>query len=241
MNRVDVLGVGIDGLTRKEAVDRALSLILEHRCAYMVTPNPEIVMAAWDDPEVAEAIENADLVIPDGTGVMQAARILKTPLTEHLPRIDAATEILKRLAQDGGSVFLFGARPGIAERAAERMKKLFPGLKVCGTNDGYGSNDATVVSKINAAKPDFVMVCLGVPKQEKWMAKYAGKLDVGLMAGLGGTLDVFSGQVRRAPIVWQKLNLEWLYRCFAEPKRFKKIKKLPQFIFKAWRKRLGIK
>ena len=130
---------------------------------------------------------------------------------------------------------------GIAEKAAERMKKLFPGLKVCGTNDGYGSNDATVVSKINAARPDFVMVCLGVPKQEKWMAKYAGKLDVGLMAGLGGTLDVFSGQVRRAPIVWQKLNLEWLYRCFAEPKRFKKIKKLPQFILKAWRKRLGIK
>ena len=241
MNRVDVLGVGIDDLTMKEAVDRALSLVLEHRGAYMVTPNPEIVMAAWDDPEVAEAIENADLVIPDGTGVMQAARILKTPLKEHLPGIDAATEILKRLAQDGGSVFLFGARPGIAEKAAERMKKLFPGLKVCGTNDGYGSNDATVVSKINAAKPDFVMVCLGVPKQEKWMAKYAGKLDVGLMAGLGGTLDVFSGHVRRAPILWQKLNLEWLYRCFAEPKRFKKIKRLPQFIFKAWRKRLGIK
>ena len=241
MNRVDVLGVGIDDLTMKEAVDRALSLVLEHRCAYMVTPNPEIVMAAWDDPEVAEAIENADLVIPDGTGVMQAARILKTPLKEHLPGIDAATEILKRLAQDGGSVFLFGARPGIAERAAERMKKLFPGLKVCGTNDGYGSNDATVVSKINAAKPDFVMVCLGVPKQEKWMAKDAGKLDVGLMAGLGGTLDVFSGHVRRAPIGWQKLNLGWLYRGFAEPKRCKKIKKLPQFIFKAWRKRLGIK
>ena len=241
MNRVDVLGVGIDDLTMKEAVDRALSLILEHRCAYMVTPNPEIVMAAWDDPEVAEAIENADLVIPDGTGVMQAARILKTPLKEHLPGIDAATEILKRLAQDGGSVFLFGARPGIAEKAAERMKKLFPGLKVCGTNDGYGSNDATVVSKINAAKPDFVMVCLGVPKQEKWMAKYAGKLDVGLMAGLGGTLDVFSGHVRRAPILWQKLNLEWLYRCFAEPKRIKKIKELPQVMFKAWRKRVGIK
>ena len=241
MNRVDVLGVGIDDLTMKEAVDRALSLVLEHRWSYMLTPDPGIVMAAWDDPEVAEAIEIADLVIPDGTGVMQAARILKTPLKEHLPGIDAATEILKRLAQDGGSVFLFGARPGIAEKAAERMKKLFPGLKVCGTNDGYGSNDATVVSKINAAKPDFVMVCLGVPKQEKWMAKYAGKLDVGLMAGLGGTLDVFSGHVRRAPIVWQKLNLEWLYRCFAEPKRFKKIKKLPQFIFKAWRKRLGIK
>lgn len=240
MNRVNVLGVGIDNLTLSEAVDKALSLISEHRCAYMVTPNPEIVMAAWDDPKVSKAIENADLVIPDGVGVMQAARILGTPLREHMPGIDAATEIIKRLASRGGSVFLYGARPGVAEKAAERMKQRFPGLVICGTNDGYGNDDGAVVSKINAAKPDFVMVCLGVPKQELWMAKYAAKLDAGLMAGLGGTIDVFSGQVKRAPLIWQKLKLEWLYRCFEEPKRFRKIKRIPQFIIKAWRKRLGI-
>ena len=240
MNRVNVLGVGIDNLTLSEAVDKALSLISEHRCAYMVTPNPEIVMAAWDDPKVSKAIENADLVIPDGVGVMQAARILGTPLREHMPGIDAATEIIKRLASRGGSVFLYGARPGVAEEAAERMKQRFPGLVICGTNDGYGNDDGAVVSKINAAKPDFVMVCLGVPKQELWMAKHAAKLDAGLMAGLGGTIDVFSGQVKRAPLIWQKLNLEWLYRCFEEPKRFRKIKRIPQFIIKAWRKRLEI-
>lgn len=240
MNRVNVLGVGIDNLTLSEAVDKALSLISEHRCAYMVTPNPEIVMAAWDDPKVSKAIENADLVIPDGVGVMQAARILGTPLREHMPGIDAATEIIKRLASRGGSVFLYGARPGVAEKAAERMKQRFPGLVICGTNDGYGNDDGAVVSKINAAKPDFVMVCLGVPKQELWMAKHAAKLDAGLMAGLGGTIDVFSGQAKRAPLIWQKLNLEWLYRCFEEPKRFRKIKRIPQFIIKAWRKRLGI-
>ena len=240
MNRVNVLGVGIDNLTLGEAVDKALSLISEHRCAYMVTPNPEIVMAAWDDPKVSKAIENADLVIPDGVGVMQAARILGTPLREHMPGIDAATEIIKRLASRGGSVFLYGARPGVAEKAAERMKQRFPGLVICGTNDGYGNDDGAVVSKINAAKPDFVMVCLGVPKQELWMAKHAAKLDAGLMAGLGGTIDVFSGQVKRAPLIWQKLKLEWLYRCFEEPKRFRKIKRIPQFIIKAWRKRLGI-
>lgn len=240
MNRVNVLGVGIDNLTLSEAVDKALSLISEHRCAYMVTPNPEIVMAAWDDPKVSKAIENADLVIPDGVGVMQAARILGTPLREHMPGIDAATEIIKRLASRGGSVFLYGARPGVAEKAAERMKQRFPGLVICGTNDGYGNDDGAVVSKINAAKPDFVMVCLGVPKQELWMAKHAAKLDAGLMAGLGGTIDVFSGQVKRAPLIWQKLKLEWLYRCFEEPKRFRKIKRIPQFIIKAWRKRLEI-
>ena len=137
-------------------------------------------------------------------------------------------------------MFLYGARPGVAEKAAERMKQRFPGLVICGTNDGYGNDDGAVVSKINAAKPDFVMVCLGVPKQELWMAKHAAKLDAGLMAGLGGTIDVFSGQTKRAPLIWQKLKLEWLYRCFEEPKRFRKIKRIPQFIIKAWRKRLGI-
>ncbi len=239
MSRINVLGVEIDNLTRQKALERALSLIDEHRSAYMVTPNPEIVMAAWDSDEVSAAINNADLVIPDGIGVMKAAEILRTPLAEHLPGIDVATELLERLAKDGKSVFLFGAKPGVAEKAAEKMAKQFPGLVICGTNDGYADDDEAVVAKINAAKPDFLIVCLGVPKQELWMARNAAKLDVGLMAGLGGTLDVFSGEVKRAPASWQRLHLEWLYRCLEEPKRFKKIKKLPLFILKAWRERTG--
>lgn len=239
MSRINVLGVEIDNLTRQKALERALLLIDEHRGAYMVTPNPEIVMAAWDSEEVSAAINNADLIIPDGIGVIEAAKILGTPLAEHLPGIDVATELLERLAKDGKSVFLFGARPGVAEKAAQKMAKQFPGLVICGTNDGYTDDDETVVSKINAARPDFLIVCLGVPKQELWMARNAAKLDVGLMAGLGGTLDVFSGEVKRAPASWQKLHLEWLYRCLEEPKRFKKIKKLPLFILKAWRERTG--
>ena len=238
MNRVDVLGVGIDSLTRQNAVERALELIGEHRGAYMVTPNPEIVMAAWDDPEVCAAVNGADLVIPDGVGVMKAARILGRPLKEHLPGIDVATDILAKLAPDKRTVYLFGAKAGVAEKAAENMKSLFPGLVICGTSDGY-SADESVIEDINSKKPDFVLVCLGVPKQELWMAGNAGKLDVGLMAGLGGTLDVFSGETKRAPRFWQKMNLEWLYRCFEDPKRFKKIKKFPGFILKAWRERTG--
>ena len=238
MNRIDVLGVGFDDLTRENAIELCKKLIDEHRAAYMATPNPEIVMAAWENGELMDALTNADLVIPDGIGVVKAAKILGTPLEERLPGIEIGEAILKYLAESGKSAFLLGAKPGVAELAAEQIKKKYPGINICGTNDGYFKEDAPVVAKINAARPDFLMVCLGAPKQEIWMSRNAPMLDVGLMAGLGGSLDVFAGTVERAPKVWQELNLEWLYRCIKEPWRFKRIAKLPLFLVKAWAKRI---
>ncbi len=238
MSRIDVLGVGFDDLTREDAIDMCKRLIDEHRSAYMVTPNPEIVMAAWDNPELHEAIRKADMVIPDGIGVVKAARIIGTPLKERLPGIEIGEAILEYAAAGGKSVFLLGAKPRVADAAAEKMRGLFPGINICGTNDGYFKDDGPVVEKINAAKPDFLMVCLGAPKQELWMAQNAPRLDVGLMAGLGGSLDVFAGTVMRAPKLWQKMNAEWLYRCIKEPWRFKRIARLPLFIVKAWTKRI---
>ena len=238
MNRVDVLGVGFDNLTKENAIELCKKLIDEHRSAYVATPNPEIVMAAWDNVELIAALENADLVIPDGIGVVKAAKILGTPLRERIPGIEIGEAIPRYLAETGKSAFLLGAKPGVAELAADNIKRQYPGINICGTNDGYFEDAAPVVAKINAAKPDFLMVCLGAPKQEIWMSKNASALDVGLMAGLGGSLDVFAGVVERAPKVWQDLNLEWLYRCIKEPWRFKRIAKLPLFIVKAWAKRI---
>ena len=238
MSRIDVMGVGFDDLTRDGAVALCKNLIEEHRSAYMVTPNPEIVMASWDDPALREAISNADLIIPDGIGVIKAAKILGTPLKERLPGIEIGEAILQYAAQSGKKVFLLGAKPGVADLAADRMREMFPGIDICGVNDGYFKDDAAVIEKINAAKPDFLMVCLGFPKQEMWMAQNASKLDVGLMAGLGGSLDVFAGTVLRAPEKWQRMNAEWLYRCIKEPWRFKRIARLPLFILKAIAKRI---
>lgn len=236
MIRTDVLGVGVDALTRQNALKSALEMISEHRGAYMVTPNPEIVMAAWDDPKVCEALSSADIVIADGVGVLMAAKILGRPLPERVTGIDIAADIMRELSLTGGSVFLLGAKAGVAEKAARNIEKLFPGLKVAGVNDGYALDDE-LLDRINALKPDFLLVCLGAGRQELWMAKNAEKLDVGLMAGLGGTLDVLSGDTKRAPESWQRLNLEWLYRCFEDPKRFKKILKFPGFLMKAYRER----
>ena len=229
--RINIMGVGFDSLTLPEAVERAEKLISEQRAAYVVTPNPEIVMTCWENPDAMEAVQNADLVLPDGVGVVYGAKILGTPLKGKLPGIDFATELMRRMAKRGGRVYLLGAKPGIAETAGERMTAQFPGLIICGTHDGYFQDDVPVIEEINALKPDLLLVCLGAPKQELWMYRNRPCLKVGLMAGLGGSLDVFAGTAKRAPVFFQKLGMEWFYRLIKEPWRFKRMMKLPKFLF----------
>ena len=205
----------------------------ERRAAYVVTPNPEIVMACRERAETMQAVNGADLVLPDGIGVIYGARILGTPLKTKLPGIDFITALMADMAKEGKSVFLLGAKPGVAETAAERLKVMHPGLIIAGTHDGYFKEDAPVVAAVNAAHPDLLLVCLGAPKQELWMYHNASRLRVGLMAGLGGALDVFSGDIPRAPTAWRKSGLEWLFRLLYEPKRMKRTIKLPLIFFAA--------
>lgn len=239
MNRTDVLGVGFDDLGVDGAVKEALELIDSRSAAYVVTPNPEIVMLARSDGRLRDVLNRAALVLPDGIGVVKGAGILGTPLRYgKLPGIDFAAELMARLAERKCSVYLFGSKPGVAETAAERLVELHPGLVVAGVSDGYFADDAPIIDKINAAAPDLLLVCLGAPKQEFWMAEHAGKLSVGLMAGLGGSLDLFAGNVKRAPEGWRRLGLEWLYRLIKEPKRIGRMLKLPLFVFAALAQRL---
>ena len=238
MSRTDVLGVGFDNVTKAEAVERALELIDAREGRYVVTPNPEIVMLAKENPALKEALAGADIVLPDGAGIVKGAAILGRPMKEKVPGIDFACGVMARLAERGGSVYLFGAKPGVAEAAAETLRTKFPGLVISGTSDGYFSDDGPIIEKISAAAPDMLLVCLGAPKQELWMAKMSGKLPVGLMVGLGGSLDVFAGTVKRAPEAWQKLDLEWLYRLLKEPRRIGRMMKLPLFVIEAAGERL---
>ena len=238
MSRTDVLGVGFDNVTKAEAVERALELIDAREGRYVVTPNPEIVMLAKENPALKEALAGADIVLPDGAGIVKGAAILGRPMKEKVPGIDFACGVMARLAERGGSVYLFGAKPGVAEAAAETLRTKFPGLVISGTSDGYFSDDGPIIETIKDAAPDFLLVCLGAPKQELWMAKMSGKLPVGLMVGLGGSLDVFADTVKRAPEAWQKLDLEWLYRLLKEPRRIGRMMKLPLFVIEAAGERL---
>lgn len=233
MSRIDVLGVSFDDLTMDEAVEIALGFMQERRACYACTPNPEIVMAAKGDAALRAALSGAELVLADGVGITKAAAMLGTPLKSRVPGIDFASNVISRLAEGGGSVYLLGAKPLVAEAAAEKLTQTYPGIVIAGTNDGYFTDDAPVIEKINAASPDFLMVCLGSPKQELWMSANSGRLSCGLMAGLGGSLDVLAGNVQRAPETWRRLGLEWLYRVIKEPKRLGRVMKLPAFVLEA--------
>ena len=231
--RTDILGVAFDNTTMDEAVGRAMSLLEQEGPHLVVTPNPEIVRLAQSDREFAGLIAGADLVLPDGVGILYAAKILGRPLKARVPGVDFASALMDAMAKTGKRLFLLGAKPGVAEEAARRLAGQHPGLIVCGTHDGYFQEDAPVVQAIRAARADVVFVCLGAPKQEKWAAAHGADTGARLFVGLGGSLDVFAGQVERAPEGWQKLGLEWLYRTIRQPSRLKRVAKLPLFLCSA--------
>ena len=228
--RIDILGVGFDSVTRAEAVDRAMELLRGGGTHYVVTPNPEIVECCRVDAEAKAAVNGAALVLPDGIGVIKGAQLLKTPLKERVPGIEFAAELMERMAAEGRSLYLLGAKPGVAAEAAERLAGKYPGLKIAGTHDGYFKDDAAAAEWIRASGADAAFICLGAPKQEKFMAKYGAATGAKLLCGLGGSLDIFAGKSERAPKFFCDHGLEWFYRLLKEPSRFGRMCRLPVFL-----------
>ena len=231
--RIDVLGVGFDNLTMTEAVERGMELVRSPGPHYVVTPNPEIVEVCREDSGARAAVNGADLVLPDGIGVIKGAAMLGTPLKERTPGVEFATHLMDKLAEEGKSLYLLGAKPGVAEQAGEKLAAAHPGLRIAGTHDGYFKEDGPVVAAIRQSGADVVFVCLGAPKQEKWIARFGLLTGAKMAIGLGGALDVFAGNVERAPEKWQKMGMEWAYRLSREPKRFGRMAKLPLVLVKA--------
>lgn len=231
--KTEILGVRFDDLTQQEAAQQGRQLLEEDKFHYVVTPNPEFLLAAEKDPEFRRVLNAADLVLPDGIGVVYSAKILGTPLKDRVPGIEFAEAMLSALNDMGGRLYLLGAKPGVAEEAGRRICARYPALVLCGTHDGYFKDEQAILPEIAAAKPDLLFVCLGAPKQEKWMARWGRHTGAKLAIGLGGCLDVFAGNVQRAPERWQKLGLEWAYRLKKEPKRIGRMAKLPLVLVKA--------
>nr|WP_326172079.1 WecB/TagA/CpsF family glycosyltransferase [uncultured Oscillibacter sp.] len=228
--RIDVLGVGFDNLTLAEAAERGMELLHTEGARYVVTPNPEIVEVCREDPAAREAVNGAALVLPDGIGVIKGAAMLGTPLKERVPGVEFAARLLERMAGEGKSLYLLGAKPGVAELAAERLKERYPGLRIAGTHDGYFQDDGPIVEDIRQSGADAVFVCLGAPKQELWMARNGPATGARLLCGLGGSLDVFAGTVKRAPKFWRDHGLEWFYRLCSDPRRLGRMIRLPLFL-----------
>ncbi|MBR3078007.1 MAG: WecB/TagA/CpsF family glycosyltransferase [Oscillospiraceae bacterium] len=230
----DILGLRFDNVTMEEALAIGEGFLEGDRAAVVVTPNAEIGYDASRDPDYRELLNRADLMLPDGAGVVLAAKLRKTPLKEKVAGIDFARNMLSVFARRGTKLYLLGSKPGVAEQAAEKMKELAPGLTVCGTADGYFKDEGPVVERINESGAEALFVCLGAPKQERFMFDHQDELKtVRLMAGLGGSLDGFAGNVKRAPKWMIRLNLEWLYRLCKEPRRIGRMMRLPKYLLKA--------
>ena len=206
--KTEILGISFDDLTREEAAQLGAQLLAEDRFHYVVTPNPEFILAAEKDQAFLDVLNSADLVLADGVGVVYSAKILGKPLKGRVPGIEFAADMLACLNEMGGRLYLLGAKPGVAEEAGRRILAQYPNIVLCGTQDGYFKDEEAALLKVAAARPDLLFVCLGAPKQEKWMARWGRHTGARLAIGLGGALDVFAGNVERAPESWRRLGLE---------------------------------
>ena len=236
--KIDVMGLKFDSMTMDEALSRAEALLRGDKAAYVVTPNAEIAYEALHDGQLREMLNGADLMLPDGAGVVLASKLLRTPVTQKVAGVDFAAGLLGILERNGQSLYLLGGKPGIGELAAQKMLEAHPQLRIAGIADGYFQDEAPVIAKINASGADALFVCLGAPKQERFMVQHQQELHVHLMAGLGGSLDAFAGTVQRAPAWMIRLNLEWLYRLIREPKRFRRMLRLPKYLWAVMLKRI---
>ncbi|HWQ61013.1 MAG TPA: WecB/TagA/CpsF family glycosyltransferase [Negativicutes bacterium] len=232
--RYDILGVAIDAVTLAEAEQTAAGFVAAGGPHLVATANAEMVMAAGQDAELARILAAADLVVPDGAGVVWAARRLGHPVPERVAGIDLAQALLARAAAAGWRVYFFGGAPGIAARAAEAATARWPGLTVAGVRHGFFTavESDGITADIKAASPHILLAALGVPKQEKWLAANAAKLAVPVSMGVGGTFDVMAGVARRAPLWMQRAGLEWLYRLGREPSRLPRMLALPRFVLR---------
>lgn len=228
--RTEIFGVQFDNYTIQEAVEKAMASLESGKPFVIATPNPEIVESARKDSEYKEILNSSDIVTPDGIGIVYASKLLKGNIKERAAGFDIVCGIIENLDKRAGSVFLFGSKPQVAEAAADNLRTKYKNLVIAGCRNGYFTDDTEIIEAIKDAKPDLLLVCLGAPKQEKWINKNKDILNAKILVGAGGTLDVIAGNVKRAPDVFIKLGLEWFYRLVKEPKRIGRMIKLPLFL-----------
>lgn len=233
-NLVKIQGFDVDSFTFEQAVDWAYS-----KHGQIVTINPEMISAAQKNSDFAEIINSAELVVADGIGVEIGLKILGYKV-KRIAGIDLGKALVEKFTASGKSVAMIGAKPGVVDSAIENLSKEYQNLNVVYFHDGYFDNDEDIIESVISANPDLILVALGSPKQEFFIHNLKEKLPNSTLIGLGGSFDVWAGVVERAPKIYQKLGLEWLYRTLKEPKRFKRIfPTLPLFVLKVLKERFS--
>ncbi len=234
----DIIGVRVNNVNMNEAKSLALlymeeQIYLNKEPKIIFTPNPEFILKAIKDKEFLKILNESDLNIPDGIGVVIASKILGYPLKERVAGYDLIQNLFNTMKIQKQTVYFLGGGEGVSKQAKEKMEKKYRGLKIIGTHSGYFSkqDEDKIIEDINNLRPDLLLVGLGCPKQEKWIYENKNKLETKLIIGVGGSFDVMSQKIKRAPNIFIKLNIEWLYRLITQPYRIKRIIKLPIFLF----------
>ncbi len=242
MDSISIMGVRIDNVTMEEVVDIVEKKIEKEEKYIIYTPNTEIIMMCQSDDEFLNYMNQSDINIPDGIGLVYASKIKNAPLKEKVAGFDLSMNLLKIADEKGLKLYAVGGKPGVAEAALTNVHKKYPNIKIVGSHHGYfkgahlGHNgheeEFAVIEEINAEKPDILFVGFGAKKQEQWIQYNKNKVNAKIIIGNGGTIDVLAGNVKRAPEFYVKLGLEWLYRLAKEPKRISRQIVLPIFMVK---------
>ena len=238
MSKCRVLGIDYDNLTVNQAAGEIYKTACERKGGYIVTPNAEIGESCIKDEKLKDAISNADFVLPDGAGVVLASKICGHPVQGRTTGVDVTSALLQLMADGKKRLYILGAKPGVAQRAAELITKEHPGIVIAGTHHGYFKEDAEILPEIAAADPDILLVGLGAPNQEYFMSRNRNAVTA-VMMGIGGCIDILAGEAKRAPAFFINHNLEWFYRLLCQPTRIGRMMRLPKYILRAFYWRLS--
>lgn len=237
MKKENYLGVNVVTLNYEEIIDDIKNRINSGRKSTIIAVNPEKFITAGKDPVVKELINEATYQIPDGIGVLLASKLKGGEIHSRVTGVDMMARLLQFAADEQKRVFLFGAKEEVVKKAKEKIEESYKNIEVVGYSNGYVNDNHQLVDQINASKADILFVALGSPRQELWIREYMDKLDVKVFQGVGGSFDVFAGHVKRAPLFFRKLGLEWFYRLITDPKRIKRQMALPLFLLKIIREK----
>jgi N-acetylglucosaminyldiphosphoundecaprenol N-acetyl-beta-D-mannosaminyltransferase len=221
----------IDDISREQASDLAAVRIATREPSQIVTLNSLMFNAMIKDPDLRKAVSAAALVIPDSVGIQWAAKMLCGIHVARITGIDFVYDLVRRATMNGWRVFLLGSKPGVAESAAKRLRSLFPGLTIVGTHHGYFTDHDAMVAHVRGAQPDLLFAGLAMPDQELWISTNLLSMNVPVVMGVGGSFDVISGALKRAPVWMQAAGLEWLFRLLRQPWRIKRMLDLPVFVY----------
>ena len=233
----EILGVSVNIENYDELIPKVFKNIKEGKKSLIVAINPEKLMKAKEDPELKALLNRAEFQIPDGIGVILASKLKKGQIRSRVTGIDMMDRVVQEAAARGKRIFLYGAKPGVAEEAAAKLQVMHPNIQIAGVQHGYEKDVQVVLDTINQTKPDILFVAMGSPKQEQWIEQYRDELHPVVFQGVGGSFDVLAGNIKRAPAVFQKAGAEWLYRLLLEPSRIKRQMNLPRFLVEVYKKK----